>query len=396
MRGRPDLARPLLEEALADPRAFEFGSGFLPGGVYAQTTLVLLLAAGGELERSAAHAREALAHARTAGHVSYLANALLSAGIGVAWLLGDPASVRDRARELAELAEAHGYPHHATRARCYLGWIAAAEGRAGEGIGLVAGAVAAQRAEGNALSLPHSEAMLADAHLLGGDPDAALRHIEEAQRISERTGEAWFDAELHRRRGGVLLRLDRPGDAARAEAEFQRALEIARSQSALLFELRAARDLARLWRDQGRVAEARELLAPVYASFTEGFARPDLVEAKTLWMSWRPVAISWCRVSRQRPLTRGDAGVLTAPWRRGAPGAAGPAAARRRSAGPAAGPSARRRSGRRAGACGPPRVRRLPPMRRSAPPPAQDAQGPVHVRLVSAVSASPSRATSRS
>jgi len=77
----------------------------------------------------------------------------------------------------------------------------------------------------------------------------------------------------------VLLRLD-AGDAARAE--FRRALEVARSQSALLFELRAARDLAWLRRDQGRAAEARDLLAPVYASFTEGFGFPDLVEARAL------------------------------------------------------------------------------------------------------------------
>ncbi len=67
-----------------------------------------------------------------------------------------------------------------------------------------------------------------------------------------------------------------------AQGEFLRALEIARSQSALLFELRAARDLARLRRDRGRVAEARDLLAPVYAAFTEGFAFPDLVEARAL------------------------------------------------------------------------------------------------------------------
>ena len=89
------------------------------------------------------------------------------------------------------------------------------------------------------------------------------------------------DADLHRRLAGVLLRLD-PGDAARAEGEFRRALEFARSQSARLFELRAARDLARLRRDQGRLADAHGLLAPVYSSFTEGFAFPDLIEARAL------------------------------------------------------------------------------------------------------------------
>ena len=122
---------------------------------------------------------------------------------------------------------------------------------------------------------------LADALLLGGDAGAALSRVEEALHISASTGEIWFDAELHRRLGGVLLHLH-PRDAARAEAEFRRALEVARTQAARLFELRAARDLARLLRDRGRVAEAREVLAPVYAAFTEGFGFPDLVEARAL------------------------------------------------------------------------------------------------------------------
>ena len=138
-----------------------------------------------------------------------------------------------------------------------------------------------RRSRGNVLHTVQLETMLSDAQLLAGDPRAALEYAEEALRISARTGEAWFDADLHRRLGGVLLRLD-PGDAARAAGEFRRALEIARSQSARLFELRAARDLARLRRDQGRVAEAGALLVPVYAAFTEGFAFPDLVEAKAL------------------------------------------------------------------------------------------------------------------
>src|SRR5687768_16525243 len=123
--------------------------------------------------------------------------------------------------------------------------------------------------------------MLSDAYVAAGETDAALVHGEEALRIAARTGEAWLSADLHRRLGGVLLR-GAGGDATRAEERFRCALEIARSQSALLWELRAARDLARLRRDQGRIAEARDLLAPVYASFTEGFAFPDLVEARAL------------------------------------------------------------------------------------------------------------------
>jgi predicted ATPase len=163
----------------------------------------------------------------------------------------------------------------------YSGCVLVEEGRPAEGIRLVTEGLAAYRATGNRLYVPVSEAMLSDASLLGGDAGAALAHVEEAFRISARTGEAWFDAELHRRLGCVLLRV-RPGEPDRAEGEFRRGLAIARSQSALLFELRAARDLAFLLRDRGRVAEARGLLAPVYASFTEGFAFPDLVGARAL------------------------------------------------------------------------------------------------------------------
>ncbi len=169
----------------------------------------------------------------------------------------------------------------ASAARCYGGWAAVEEDRVAEGIGFLASSLAWLREAGIALHTSHIEAMLSDAHLVAGDVAAALTNAEDALRISARTGEAWFDADLHRRLGGVLLRLD-PRDAARAAGEFRRALEIAKSQSARLFELRAARDLARLRRDQGRVAEARGLLAPVYAAFTEGFTFPDLVEARAL------------------------------------------------------------------------------------------------------------------
>jgi predicted ATPase len=96
-----------------------------------------------------------------------------------------------------------------------------------------------------------------------------------------RTGERWFEAELHRGRGEVLLRLPECG-AAEAEACFRKALAIAQDQEAKLWELRAATSLARLWRDQGKRTLSRDLLAPVYGWFTEGFDTADLKEAKTL------------------------------------------------------------------------------------------------------------------
>jgi len=93
--------------------------------------------------------------------------------------------------------------------------------------------------------------------------------------------ERWWEAEAHRVAGEIALRSAEP-DAARAQTYFESALETARTQQAKSWELRAAMSLARLWRDQGKVSEARELLAPVYGWFTEGFDTRDLKEAKAL------------------------------------------------------------------------------------------------------------------
>jgi predicted ATPase len=93
------------------------------------------------------------------------------------------------------------------------------------------------------------------------------------------TGERWFEAELYRRKGELLLQ---QGHARAAEHLYRKALSIAREQEAKLWELRATASLARLRRDQGRHAEARDLLAPVYGWFTEGFDTPDLKEATAL------------------------------------------------------------------------------------------------------------------
>ena len=99
--------------------------------------------------------------------------------------------------------------------------------------------------------------------------------------MAEASGEQWFSAETHRVAGEVEL-LSPERDLSNAEGYFRRALGIARAQQARSWELRAATSLARLWRDQGRRAEAHDLLAPVYGWFTEGFDSLDLKEAKAL------------------------------------------------------------------------------------------------------------------
>jgi predicted ATPase len=114
-----------------------------------------------------------------------------------------------------------------------------------------------------------------------------LAMVDKALARAEQTGARWYLAELLRTKGELLLLGPVPTAVETAEACFQQALDVARRQGALAWELRAAASLARLWREQQRVSQARKLLAPVYRRFTEGFGSADLVAAKTLLNSLR-------------------------------------------------------------------------------------------------------------
>ena len=127
------------------------------------------------------------------------------------------------------------------------------------------------------LHLPH----LAHAHAELGRFEEAWRCLGEAMTLVETTKEKWCEAEVHRAAGEIALKSPEP-DAAKAEAYFERALAVARTQQAKSWELRAATSLARLWRGQGKRDEAHDLLAPIYGWFTEGFDTLDLKEAKAL------------------------------------------------------------------------------------------------------------------
>ena len=122
---------------------------------------------------------------------------------------------------------------------------------------------------------------LASAYAQLGQHDNARRCMGEAMMVMETTKERWFEAEANHITGQIVLLSPGP-DAAEAEVYFERALAVARRRQAKSHELRATMSLARLWRDQGKVQQARELLAPVYGWFTEGFNTRDLKEAKSL------------------------------------------------------------------------------------------------------------------
>ena len=117
--------------------------------------------------------------------------------------------------------------------------------------------------------------------MAGGDPDAGMRALDEALALVSKTGERWYESELLRLRGEMLLALSRDAHTE-AEAVFEQALEVARAQNAKSWELKVATSLSRLWQGQGREHEAKELLGPVYRWFTEGFGTRDLETARKL------------------------------------------------------------------------------------------------------------------
>jgi predicted ATPase len=137
------------------------------------------------------------------------------------------------------------------------------------------------RATGSTWSVPFRLACLAKAHAELGQFGDAWRRLDEATMMVEVSSEVWAHPEILRI-GGEIALVSPERDTIKAEAYFDRALLVARQQHAKSWELRASMSLARLWRDQGKVQQARELLAPVYGWFTEGFETHDLKEAKAL------------------------------------------------------------------------------------------------------------------
>ncbi len=161
------------------------------------------------------------------------------------------------------------------------GWALAAQGHGAEGISQLREGLAAWRATGAEVFRSRFLALLAQAYGQEGQVEEGLRTVAEALACVERTEERFYEAELYRLKGELLLQQS-PDNATEAAACFHKAIEIAQHQQAKSWELRAATSLARLWQQQGKQAEARELLALVHDWFTEGFDTADLKDAKAL------------------------------------------------------------------------------------------------------------------
>jgi len=192
-------------------------------------------------------------------------------------------TVQERSALLVSLAAEHGFPHLLATGTFFEGWAAFASGETEAGVTRMHQGLAAKRAGGAEIKVPYYLGVLADAYMQTGRAAEALLLLTDALARVERTGERWFEAELHRLMAEMLIALGPTQDAIiDAEARLRQALAVARMQGARLWELRASVSLARLLRDQGRRREARDLLAPIYTWFAEEFDMLDVKVAKAL------------------------------------------------------------------------------------------------------------------
>jgi predicted ATPase len=230
-------------------------------------------------DQARARVGDALTCARELAHPSSTAHALCGACFTYQRL-----GRRDEARAEAELlitfAKEHGFPLWGAAGVVIRGWALAESGRT-EGIEEIRRGIAEYIATGAELWLPDFLALHAEGQRRAGQAAAGLSLLTDARDRVARGGRRWIEPELHRLEGELLLALP---EVATTEAEvcFRHAIATAREHNARTLELRATTSLARLWADQGKRADARDLLAPIYGWFTEGFETADLKDGKAL------------------------------------------------------------------------------------------------------------------
>jgi len=228
-------------------------------------------------DRAVARSEATLELARRLGHTHSLGMAL-----GFAAMLyqfrRQPGGVEPLAREAEALCLEHGPPQFVFLGQFLRGWVVAQDGNTQAGLGQMRNAFGEYRRMGLALDLEWYLATMADIHRVRGESEPGMRLLSDAQAGPDLVA-GYFQSELERLCGRFDLLA---GDESSAASRFQRAAQIARSQHARSFELRAAIDHSRTLAQQGRRGEARTLLLPIHDRFTEGFDTPDLEDAKAL------------------------------------------------------------------------------------------------------------------
>ena len=233
-------------------------------------------------DRAMRMVEDAVGNALEVDHVLSLCNLLAQAACPLAFLTGDLDAARRFTAILVEHAALHSLEMWSAYGRCFEGRLMTREGRLNNGLSRMRGAGADMRRAGFLQYYTPYLGSLAEALGADGQIVPGLAAIGEAIERAESTDEHWCLAELLRIKAELLLMQGAPGAAATAEDHFRQALDWARRQGALSWQLRAATSLAHLLRDRDRIGEARDLLAPIYERFTEGFGTADLQAGKKL------------------------------------------------------------------------------------------------------------------
>ena len=245
-------------------------------GFYGAIVLWLL----GYADQAQQWRQEELARAQQVAHTSSLVSTQLFAAI-LSQHCRDVAATQAYAEVMMALATAQGFEHRVAQGRIMQGWALAMQGDAATGVAHIQQGLGVVQSIGQKLYYPYHLALLAEAYGQAGQSEVGLTYLAEALTLVEATEERWWEAEVCRLKGELLLRLPLP-DIPQAIACFHQALDVARRQQAKALELRAALSLSRLWQQQGKRNQSRQLLTAGYSWFTEGFETPDLQEAKAL------------------------------------------------------------------------------------------------------------------
>ncbi len=255
----------------------------MSGGFYDALVLWLL----GFPDQAHVRMQQTLNRARSLSHPLSLAATLFFAVLLDIWR-GDRHSAEILAEEFVALSEAHSFALYGAYGAILLGWLYVIHGKEEVGLEQMYQGLEALRSTGCLAVLTHSLFLFAEAHDLVGQAAVELDTLDEALTIVSNRGERFWESELHRLRGERLLRQDHaepsaPGASVEAATScFQHALTIARHQGTRSLELRAAMSLSRVWQQQDKPQEARQVLADVYDRFSEGFETADLQQAKAL------------------------------------------------------------------------------------------------------------------
>jgi adenylate cyclase len=282
--GQYETARAHLEQVIAfyEPerhhRAFVDFRGS-DAGLSAMAYLACCLWCLGYPDQALQHSQQALALARELEHAFSLADVLCFAGCIFNQMRRDARAVRRDAEELIQLSKGMGFSSFGGTATSYRGAALTWLGQGQAAIAHMHEGLATRQSIGAQCHKPGILAALAEAQALAGRLEEGLATLTKALDLVGQTDERHWEAELRRLRGELLQQTD---DETEAQASLERAIEVARRQKAKSWELRATTSLARLWRKQGRVDEARQVLVGIYGWFTEGFDTPDLQEAKAL------------------------------------------------------------------------------------------------------------------